>query len=253
MDYQGPKFGGGTHRLRSPGHDTFRFLEGIWQIKNGTFRSGYYKEGIWHKVISEVNQFGNPYEKMDWLEAICVYAVHIFCDFFSAYSLPIPGMNYLMQCPVREIRIFADDIYNKGYNFRHLVVKAFSVIVIELILRIYHYFRLKDVDVSEEQKKQKLTEMLLLSHSITSAINVGKVVITNDPLLINPLQIIMAVRYFIPYAIFIQRNRNPVLRLERDVKKLSEEMDKLLIKTDELIANNVDLKPIMIDKPIVLH
>ena len=223
MDYQGYKMSGGGHRLRSIGHDLLGFAFGIWQIMNGTFTGGYYKDGKFYEIISKVNQYGTPYETKPFIEATFSYIGHVFCDFFSTYSLPVPGFGYLAQLPSRDIRIFAADMYNNGYNLRHMFIQGFSVLFIEILTRTYCYFRYKkDESISDDQYKMKKREMLLLSHSIVSGFNIGKVVFTGDILAINLPQIYAVIYHFIPFITNYYRNNDRTQKIIRNIKDLDE-------------------------------
>lgn len=213
IDYQGKGFGGGYHRSLSRGHDILRFIEGMSMFKNGEFIGIYHKNGQAFKVISGKNQFGNSYEQLATIEAIVKYAKHMFADLFSTYSLPFPGSSFLAECDNRQLRKFAADLYKNGFNCKNIIIQSVSTIVIEVIIRIY--FSIQSVkqyknefELSEDYSnleaftrifkpvnKEKLNEMLLIAHAITTAINVGKVVIKKAPWEINVTEIIAVVRY----------------------------------------------------------
>ena len=55
----------------------------------------------------------------------------------------------------------------------------------ELIVRMVTYLRYKETEYSKEAKKKKLHLLLLLTHGISSLVNVGKVIITENPVSIN--------------------------------------------------------------------
>lgn len=223
MDYQGLKMGGGGHRLRSIGHDLLGFPFGIWQIMNGTFTGGYYHNGKYESIILKINQYGNPYESHTFMEALLTYIGHVFCDFFSSYSIPIPGFGILAKLPARDIRIFAADMYNNGYNLRHVFIQGFSVLFIETMIRTYSYFRLKKVQgLKEEPYLQKRRELLLLAHSIVAGFNIGKVAITGNIISLNLPQILAVVFHFLPVMIFHSRNNNQTKKIIRNISELKE-------------------------------
>lgn len=254
MDYQGFKMGGGGHRLRSIGHDLLGFPFGIWQIMNGNFTGGYYQNGKYFKIFSKINQYGTPYEAKSFIEALFTYIGHVFCDFFSTYSLPVPGFGYLAKLPSREIRIFAADMYNNGYNLRHMFIQGFSVLFIEIMIRTYSYFRLKKVQgLTYEQYTQKKRELLLLSHSIVAGFNIGKVVITGNVLSLNLPQIFAVVFHFLPFIMFHYRNNNTTQKLLRNFSDIKEKQIKLENEITENMKESTIFKNFLESEPIIIN
>ncbi len=254
MDYQGYKMGGGGHRLRSVGHDLLGFPFGIWQIMNGTFTGGFYQGGKYFEIFSKVNQYGNPYESQAFIEALFTYIGHVFCDFFSTYSLPVPGFGYLAKLPSREIRKFAAEMYENGYNLRHMLIQGFSVFFIEIMVRTYSYFRLKKIlGLTNEQYTQKRRELLLLSHSIVAGFNVGKVAITGNVLSLNLPQIIAVVFHFLPYVMFYSRNNNKTQKILRNFNDLKEEQQNCDNEIIENMEESKTFKYLLNTKPIILN
>lgn len=239
IDYQGYKMGGGGHRLRSIGHDLLGFPFGLWQIMNGTFTGGYYQDGKYFDIISKVNQFGKAYETKSFIESLFSYVGHVFCDFFSTYSLPVPGFGYLAKMPSREIRVFAANMYNSGFNLRHMFVQGFSVLFIEIMIRTYSYFRYKKVQkLTNDQYLHKRRELLLLSHSLVAGFNIGKVTITGDILSLNLPQILAVVYHFIPFVTFYSRNNNKTQKIIRNLNDLNDTQQQLENKLVENMKND---------------
>ncbi|MEL7648713.1 MAG: hypothetical protein AAGU76_11505 [Sedimentibacter sp.] len=213
LDYQGPGFGGGYHRGLSKSHDVLRFIEAILMIKNGRFEGIRYMDGIGQKVVSTVNQYGTPYEQLGLIEAILKYAKHMFADLFSTCSLPFPGSSFLVESSSRDIRKLAASMYQNGFNLKNIMIQSLSTILVEVILRIYfavksykkykNEFEMED-DYSnieavkrfiKPENKEKLNEMLLMAHSIVTAVNIGKVVIKKSPWEINVTEIFSVIKY----------------------------------------------------------
>jgi hypothetical protein len=252
IDYQGQGFGGGFHRGLSKGHDILRFIEGILMFKNGQFEGIRYVDGVAHKVVSTVNQYGNPYEQLSLIEAILKYAQHMFADLFSTCSLPFPGSSFLVECGNRDLRKLAATMYQNGFNFKNIMIQSLSTIIVETILRVY--FGIKSVqkykdsfEVSEDYSnfgaikefikpaaQEKLQEMLLLSHSIVTAINIGKVVIKKSPWELNITEIISVVRYAIPVL------KGVIIR-HSEYAKLLRNSQEIHGKWEEL-ANSISLE-----------
>lgn len=187
VKHDGPSvsYGGGNHRGMTDGHDLLMFFDAIKQYHDGTFRDSQFIDGVRVFVESSVNQNGKPYIQMSWLQAIWEYAIHMFADFFSNKSLPVPGHHLLQKSSNREIRQFAVEMYKDGFNLRTELLKGVTVFIPELIIRMVSYLRYKESDYSKEAKKKKLHLMLLLTHGISSLVNVGKVIITENPVSIN--------------------------------------------------------------------
>ena len=213
IDYQGKGFGGKYHRGLSRGHDILRFIEAIMMFKNGQFIGIRHEYGQAIKVVSKVNQYGKPYEQLSTIEAIVKYVQHMFADLFSTCSLPFPGSSFLAECDNRQIRVFAADMYQNGFNCRNVIMQSVSTIIIEVIIRIYYSIQSvkqykRDFELSEDYSnmeafkrffkpvsKEKLNEMLLVAHAITTAVNVGKVVIKKAPWEINVTEIFSVVNW----------------------------------------------------------
>ena len=218
IDYQGPGFGGGYHRELSKGHDLLRMAENIWNIKNGRFVGIRYENGQAIQVISTINQYGTPYEQLGNIEAILSYFKHMFADFFSATSLPFPGYSFLRECSNRELRILSANMYKAGFNLKNVVIQAISTIAIELFIRIYiavietkrilgegksfnilaDYSNWENIKSVISVSHIKYQEMFLVAHSLTTAVNLGKVIIKKAPWEINVTEMMMTVRYLIP-------------------------------------------------------
>lgn len=248
IDYQGKGFGGGYHRGLSKGHDILRFIEAIIMFKNGQFEGIKYIDGVAHKVVSSVNQYGNPYEQLSLIEAIIKYAQHMFADLFSTCSLPFPGSSFLVESSNRNLRKLAATMYQNGFNIKNIMIQSLSTIVVEVILRIY--FGIKSVQKYKEEfevnedysnleavkefikpsSKEKLNEMLLMAHSIVTAINIGKVVIKKSPWEINIIEIISIIRYAIPVV-------NGVISRNSEYSKLIRNADEIHGKWEQLASD----------------
>jgi hypothetical protein len=183
------------HRGVSPGHDLLRFLSGISQIKNGVFQGIFYKNGVPNLVTSAQTLSGISYEPMGLGDAIVNYTTHMFCDFFSSTSLPIPGTSFAFESGSRELRTFVvRDLYEQGINLRHIVMQALPPIMISLIINCYCWVRFRKSSASQEAKDQKKIELLTVAHSISAGFNIGKIIFYRNPLMVNVPQLMAAVR-----------------------------------------------------------
>lgn len=248
IDYQGKGFGGGFHRGLSKGHDVLRFIEAIIMIKNGQFEGIRYIDGVAHKVVSSVNQYGTPYDQLGCIEAILKYAQHMFADLFSTCSLPFPGSSLLIECSNRDLRKLAATMYQNGFNIKNIMIQSLSTIIVEIILRIY--FGIKSVqsykseyELTEDysnldaikefikpSSKEKLYEMLLLAHSIVTAVNVGKVIIKKSPWELNIIEIVSVIRYAIPVVNGVIGRHSEYSKLIRNADEIHEKWEQLAEK-----------------------
>lgn len=198
MDYQGKGFGGGDHRGRTFCHDLLMFPLSLYMLSKGQFIDGVYDNGAYKIVQTALNQYDNAYTTMGFGESLIAYFTHMIADFFSTKSLPIPGFSLLTHFPNRDIRKFANDLYADGLNLRNLVMQGIPVATVELITWIYTALRYKDSTYSKEQIKAKKETMLLLTHGIATAVNVGKVIIqvvvTKDAKALTSLNLPMVIR-----------------------------------------------------------
>lgn len=230
LDYQGPGFGGGSHRAKTFGHDaplmrvgkalfdsadngdtrerkgsaekTFEwsllahdmlcFLLAVYSISSGTFVDcTFTKDGKYKWIMETINPKGTPYESCDVFVALFKYLEHMVADFCSSRSLPIPGFSLLTHFPDRDVEAFAMKLYRNGMNARTMALQSVPVLVTEMLMALYIWIRSKgDDQYSEDAWASKKTKLLLISHGITSVVNIGKVIITKAPWRLNLVVII---------------------------------------------------------------
>ena len=259
IDYQGSGFGGPFHRGLSKGHDVLRFIETIMMFKNGQFVGTRYMDGVPHKITSSVNQYGTPYEQLSTIEAILKYTKHMFADLFSTCSLPFPGSSFLVESNNRQLRKFAADMYQNGFNIKNIMMQSVSTIIIEIILRVYnsvhsvqkykYEFELDD-DYSNfravrhlfrQESEEKLNEMLLVSHAIATAVNVGKVIINKAPWEINITEIFSVFKYGVKVVSNAMERNLEYLKLIRNADEIHKCWQQLEqeICYDDIIVNEM--------------
>lgn len=264
IDYQGPGFGGPFHRGLSKGHDILFFIEAIMMFKNGQFVGTRYIDGVPHKIITSVNQYGTPYEQLSIIEAIVKYAKHMLADVSSTCSLPFPGSSLLAESNNRQLRKFAADMYSNGFNIKNIMIQSVSTIIIEIILRVYYSinsiqkykyeFELED-DYSnfdavkhlfKKENKEKLNEMLLVSHAIVTAVNVGKVVINKAPWEINITEIFSVFKYGVKVVSSATERNSEYSKLIRNADEIHKSWHQLEqeICYEDIIIN--EMKDILI-------
>jgi hypothetical protein len=229
IDYTGENFGGQHHRGLSPGHDLMRFAEGIRQFKDGEFRGVFFEDGEKIPFSTATNEYGNSYASLSIGQAVWRYSVHMFCDFFSSTSLPIPGTSILRESSSREIRVLAErELYQQGFNLRHVALQTIPPLVIEVAMRCYCTLRYRNEDsLEKEAVSQKVHELATTAHSISLGFNVGKIIVTGNPLMLNaPQAIATSARAFC--LALSEYNRNSFTRkIQRNVRELSQETQKL--------------------------
>ena len=262
IDYQGPGFGGPYHEGLSSGHDILRLFKAIWQIKNGTFVGIKQTSTGFEWVKSTTNQYGNPYESHGLLESIILWFKHIASDAANPTGIPFPGMSFLTEMPDHEVRKFAIQLYTNGFTLQYIISQALSPALVELIVRGYifgrEYYETKEIKWPTA-KRLKTTEMLLASHAIVTAINVGKVIVNcnvEGPLAIRKLNfpsVIMTVRYFIPFVVKRLKLNDPVEIIKRNSREIMEDYDSIILEMSDSIKKDDEYRRFIENgKPIIV-
>ncbi len=171
----------GAHRIKSAGHDLARPIEAIRQIMAGEFRGHLCQAGGATTPVA----VGGKFRQVDtWAEAALRLAQHLFADVITPMSLPIPGMSFLYESDSKALRDFALHAYSgleagSGWSVRNgIVTPGMTVLVTEILVRTYVH-----LDVYQQTGTARLdppqtrrrNELLLASHSLISAISLGKV------------------------------------------------------------------------------
>jgi hypothetical protein len=250
IDFQDLKSFGGDHRLYSYGHDLLRFMEGVRQTMSGEYK------GISSGFAGEVvKQFGN-YDAASLEKVILINALHLIKDFCTAKSLPLPGMTILANLNDDKMPEFVEKLYcDYGVNLRTMAAQAISLSVIEITIRLYSYLRYFNQDIDKDLHEDKLKKMLLLSHCIAGTINIGKVVVTQNPFMLNTGQFVLIIKYVV--QLLNKQMENLKIRIENKQAEVNNmelfvnvntllivEYDSIvkayndIINTNELILNN---------------
>lgn len=265
-------FGGGLHRAKTFGHDSLplaRLLYGskenesdspsgkkgkkiyngvllvrdilsmgfaIYSISTGKFiDSGISKGGVYKWVITNVTTGGGTtYEPCNVFIAIIKLFTHMLADFCSSTSLPIPGFSFLTHWPDRDVKAFALTLYKNGMNLRTMLLQGLPIAFTEIMMRIYIYARYKDDKYTESQQTHKLNKLLLVSHGITAAVNVGKVIITKNPARLNIL--LIARTFHLVWKVLSEEAKltnKAIEKLELGVVKARVESMQTLISLDK--------------------
>lgn len=185
IDFQGPGFGGQFHRIRSRGHDLFRFFEAVDQASKGEFRGTRWSYGTPVEVISKFNQFGKSYPEMDWTCAFINVVTHLIADFFSAHSLPLPLSSVVYENCGRDLRKFVHDLYENGYNMRHVAINTVEVFLSYLTVEVWLWMQYGFDNLKNDSVGLKRTEMRCAILGFLSGFNAAGCFLFQNPFLIN--------------------------------------------------------------------
>jgi len=182
----------GDHRLYSYGHDIFRALQSINLIMTGQGPIGIDPtEGLGGELSRGLDpRFASP-DAM-W-KAVIVLALHWYKDYWSSRSLPIPGSTWIAHINGDVMPEWLDEATNqKDFNLRTLSAQALSVAVIEVMIGIHMAVRGRGYksEYSDAQIAYKKQKMLLASHAVGMAFNLGKIYATGNPYYLNMPQVL---------------------------------------------------------------
>jgi len=234
--------GGSSHRSDTVGHDPLLgFIFGVLDIIRGT--STKVKGGN-IEIIKDVT------EGKGIVEAIIIQFLHLLSDVATKRGLPVPFASVFRLLDVGHferangktatISDLMGWMYHNGYDLRHFAAMSTTPAAIEIILRTYIMIRSYSDGNDTEfflGKNPKYRSMLLSSHSIASAANVGKVYLRQgNPLAINYAEWMALVRYLAPsvkYWVFDKTE----LKLKHMELITNKEWDNL-IQNGSLILEN---------------
>lgn len=230
IDFQDLKSFGGDHRLYSYGHDLTRFFEDVRQIMVGQYK-GIYSGGSGGEIVKDFAGYTQiPFEK-----AIIIILLHLIKDFCTAKSLPIPGMTYLAKLNNNKMPEFAQKLYcDHGFNLRVLSGQVLSVAINEIIIRVYFGIRYHNETVDKDLLDEKRNKMLLMGHSISMIFNIGKVIVTKNPFMLNIPQLLMILRYILK---LLNKQYQDYLKRKKNFKEGIELTGNYLIVQAQLINN----------------
>lgn len=229
IDYQGPGFGGPFHRARSQGHDLARFFEAINQTMNGEFKGTRWSYGTPYEVISKVNQFGKPYPELPWTAAFVNVLVHLFADFFSTHSLPLPLTSVVYDNVGREFRKFVHDLYQGGFHLRHVAVGGIEVLLSYTAVEVWLWMQHGSEGRKTDPVSLKRYEMRAAVTGFLSGANIGGCLLFQNPFLLN-----------VPVLVSAIDSSIRVLNLRRKqqswIYKEIRNLDELFVSWNELAA-----------------
>lgn len=186
------------HRLLSLGHDPLLgFFVGVSDIMSGKMTT-IDKTG---KIVSQVMENYADRTEQSVFAAIAKELAHLKSDVTTSMGLPAPLMGLFNLVQVGSILEYDQTVaeivqgmYFQGYDFIHFCSQSASVAVIEVAVRIgYALKRISEGAAAHDaipfssnpSKLPKLGTMLFMAHSAATAINAGKIYLTENPLAIN--------------------------------------------------------------------
>ena len=186
------------HRLLSLGHDPLLgFFIGVLDIMRGTMTT-IDKNG---KIVTQIMDVYSDRKETSVFEAMIKQLLHLKSDLTTSMGLPAPlmGLFNLLQFgnigeEKQTIAEIVQGMYYEGYDFIHFCSMSIPVMLTEVIVRVcWSIKRMKEGYSLKEalpfstnrERKPKLATMLFIAHSAATAINVGKVAFTENPMAIN--------------------------------------------------------------------
>ncbi|NQJ21307.1 hypothetical protein HO566_01920 [Streptococcus suis] len=208
------------HRLYSLGHDPLLgFIIGVLDIMNGQMTT---IDKFGKIVVQDMPNYLDRKEENIFF-AIAKLLVHFKSDITTSMGLPAPlmGLFNLLQFgeigkEEETIAQIVQGMYQDGYDFIHFATMSIPVMLIEVLVRLGYACRrlsqgasLSDaVAFSTNRKKYpKLGTILFTAHSVSTAVNLGKIIITKKPLAINYPQWLAFFKYSyqeVHYQLFIE-------------------------------------------------
>ncbi|MGQ7372645.1 hypothetical protein ACTGW9_00505 [Streptococcus suis] len=208
------------HRLYSLGHDPLLgLIIGVWDIMNGQMTT---IDKFGKIVVQDMPNYLDRKEENIFF-AIAKLLVHFKSDITTSMGLPAPlmGLFNLLQFgeigkEEETIAQIVQGMYQDGYDFIHFATMSIPVMLIEVLVRLGYACRrlsqgasLSDaVAFSTNRKKYpKLGTILFTAHSVSTAVNLGKIIITEKPLAINYPQWLAFFKYSyqeVHYQLFIE-------------------------------------------------
>ena len=241
IDYQGPGFGGDLHRGRSRGHDLARFLEAVDQTARGQFAGTRWSYGKPIEVIRAANQFGSAYPPMAWTAAFANVVTHLFADFFSTHSLPLPLTTVVYDHAGRELRKFTQRLYQGGFNLRHVALGGTEVLLsflaIEVWLWLQHGADLRKSDLVSLKRYEMRTAVT----GMLSGLNIAGAVLFQNPFFLNIPMLIATVDSATRWFSLRAKQRRWVYREMRNLDELTAEWNRLAMA----ISSGNDALPVI--------
>lgn len=192
------------HHQVSLGHDPILgFIFGVLDTLKGTVTTLDFNGKF---VIQAAEGFSDR-KAQNLFQAIATVFLHMLSDVNGSSNaknggmgLPVPFMALFNKIQFGRlgghdtIAELVKSMFYEGYDFRHFCSMSIPVMIIEVIVRVSYFAKMLHEGCSFKEampvgtnhsKKPKLGTMLWIAHSVSTAINLGKVVFTKNPLNIN--------------------------------------------------------------------
>ncbi len=245
------------HRLLSLGHDPILgFVVGVSDIMSGKMTT-IDKSG---KIVSQVMENYAPRKEQNIFRAIAKQIAHFKSDITTAMGLPAPLMalfNLFQFGSIGEeeqtIAEIVQGMYYEGYDFIHFCSMSVPVMLVEVIVRLgYAIKRIKEGHSIKESipfslnqaKHPKLSTMLFIGHTGATAVNLGKVLFTENPLAINFPQWIAFAKYSFCQLKWVLI-KNPTMRDAYVSGKITDELDEVYSEISSMFSEFAQEYPII--------
>ena len=199
-------------------------------------------------LVSQVMEGYVDRKETNIFAAITKQFIHLKSDVNTPMGLPAPMMgvfNLLQFGSVgkenQTIAEIVQGMYYEGYDFIHFCSMSIPVMLVEVIVRLlYCVKRMKEGHGLREslpfsknrEKVPKLETMLFIAHSLSTAINAGKICFTKNPLAINYPQWMAFAKYSYSQLKWVLLNK-PKLRERYVMGIINEELKELLEEIDD--------------------
>lgn len=240
------------HHEVSVGHDPLLgFILGVLDVLRGTVTT----IGFDGKVVVQAAAGYSDRQAQNLFQAIATVFLHMLSDVSGSsgakgggMGLPVPFMalfNHLQFGKVGENETIAElvkSMFYQGYDFRHFCAMSIPVMIAEVIVRVSYFAKRLHEGYSfanaipfgtKHMKKPKLGTMLFIAHTASTAINVGKVAFTKDPLDINYAQWLAFAKYSVKQVKWVLVQK-PILRDQYVMGIIDDEWDGVQKEMDTL-------------------
>lgn len=243
--------------MLSLGHDPILgFVVGVSDIMSGKMTT-IDKSG---KIVSQIMENYSSRKEQNIFHAIAKQIAHLKSDITTAMGLPAPLMalfNLFQFGSIGEeeqtIAEIVQGMYYEGYDFIHFCSMSIPIMLVEVIVRLgYAVKRIKEghpikesIPVSLNRSKHpKLSTMLFIGHTGATAVNLGKVLFTENPLAINFPQWIAFAKYSFCQLkwVLIQK---PTMRDSYVNGKITDELDEVYSEVSSTFSEFAQEYPII--------
>lgn len=192
------------HRLYSLGHDPLLgFVVGTLDILRGKMTT---IDKFGRVLSQEIPRYAGR-EEASVFAALCKQVIHLKSDVTTSMGLPAPfmGLFNLMQFgsvgeEEQTVAEIVQGMYYEGYDFQHFCAQSIPVMLTEVVVRLGYFLkRVSEGHGAREsipinanrERRPKLGTMLFMAHSVSIAVNTGRVMFTKNPMAINYPQWLM--------------------------------------------------------------